>query len=257
MRRKVARSGLNIGEVDIGEGSPPCAEFSFAGPGVGDQDVLRSYSDVRQSNIASLPFDCVDFFHRVLPKVFILENVPAFETRAPRIFQRFLHHARFGENEGERRYYVASAVLAASDHGVAQNRQRLFIIGVRKDVGDLVGFNSDEAVGDVFPAPTRPGVTVRSALAGLSQGEQDVWPWVRSAIVGRLGPLIRQLPKEPPKPRETCLAFTCWVRPAWRSVFESTCNTSRAKAEIARAAENPNERDEIERLLQTRPSRQF
>jgi site-specific DNA-cytosine methylase len=216
----LARSGLYIGEVDIAEGSPPCAEFSFAGRGIGDQDVLKPYSDVEQSNIASLPFDCVDFFHRVRSKVFVLENVSAFETREPGIFQRFLHHARFGENDGERRYYVASAVLAASDHGVAQHRQRLFVIGIRKDVGDLVGFNSDEAAGDAFPAPTRPGVTVRSALAGLSQREQDVWPWVRSAIVGRLGPLIRQLPKEPPKPQRPnttsnyTLTRCAWDKPA-------------------------------------------
>jgi site-specific DNA-cytosine methylase len=216
----LAKARLAVGEIDVVDGSPPCAEFSFAGRGIGDQDVLRPYSDVKQANIASLPFDAVDFVHRARPKVFVLENVPAFETRAPDVYQRVLHYARFGEGGVDRRYYVHGAVLVASEYGVPQKRQRLFVIGVRKDVGDTVGFNSDEAICDLFPPPTKVGVTVRSALAGLSQREQDVWPWVRSAIVGRLSPLIRELPKElasPQRPNGTknyTLTRCAWDKPA-------------------------------------------
>jgi site-specific DNA-cytosine methylase len=216
----LAKAGLAVGEIDICDGSPPCAEFSFAGRGIGDQDVLRPYSDVKQANIASLPFDAVDFFHRAQSKVIVVENVPAFATRAPQVYQRVLHYARFGEGGVDRRYYVHGAVLVASEYGVPQKRQRLFVIGVRKDVGDAVGFNSDEAISDLFPPPTKVGVTVRSALAGLSQREQDVWPWVRSAIVGRLSPLIRELPKEPAAPQRPngtknyTLTRCAWDKPA-------------------------------------------
>jgi site-specific DNA-cytosine methylase len=91
--------------------------------------------------------------------------------------------------------------LTASDFGVPQKRQRLFIIGVRRDVGNTIGIDSDDAVRDVFPAPTLVGVTVRSALASLRQTENDIWPWTRSAMVSAsLARLVRLLPKNPTKP---------------------------------------------------------
>ena len=197
----LALAGLNRGELDILDGSPPCCEFSTAGRGIGDQDVLRHYSDVKQSNIASLPFDLVDLVIRAEPKVFICENVPAFASRGAEVFQRVLHALRFPANESGRAYYAGWAVLSASDFGVPQKRQRLFIIGVRKDVGDVIGIDSDRAVQDVFPAPTQVGVNIRSAFADLKQTDSDVWPWTRSAMVSSsLAGLIRLLPKNPAKP---------------------------------------------------------
>jgi hypothetical protein len=47
--RFLAMVGLKVGELDVLDGSPPCCEFSTAGRGIGDQDVLRPYSDVKQS----------------------------------------------------------------------------------------------------------------------------------------------------------------------------------------------------------------
>jgi DNA (cytosine-5)-methyltransferase 1 len=196
----LAIGGLKAGELDVLDGSPPCCEFSTAGRGIGDQDVMRHYSDVKQSNIASLPFDLVDLVIRAKPKVFICENVPAFASRGAEVFQRVLRALRFPA-DGARAYYADFAVLSASDYGVPQKRQRLFIIGVRKDVGDVVGIDSDEAVRDVFPAPTLVGVTIRSAFADLQQTEKDIWPWTRSAMVSSsLASLIRLLPKNPAKP---------------------------------------------------------
>ena len=196
----LAIAGLKVGELDVLDGSPPCCEFSIAGRGIGDQDVMRHYSDVKQSNIASLPFDLVDLVIRVEPKVFICENVPAFASRGAEVFQRILRALRFPA-DGASAYYADFAVLSASDFGVPQKRQRLFIIGVRNDVGEAVGIDSDEAVRDVFPAPTQVGVTIRSALADLQQTEKDVWPWTRSAMVSSsLASLIRLLPKNPAKP---------------------------------------------------------
>ena len=193
--------GLAPGELDILDGSPPCSEFSTAGRGIGDQDVLRHYSDVRQNNIASLPFDWADFVRRAKPKVFICENVPAFASgRSEEVFRRFLRVLRFPANASGRGYYVSSAVLSASDFGVPQKRRRLFIVGVRKDVAEAVDIESDEAVTAVFPAPTQVGVSIRSAFVGLRLTERDIWPWRSSAMATPLGALIRLLPKNPDKP---------------------------------------------------------
>jgi site-specific DNA-cytosine methylase len=147
--------------------------------------------------------------------------VPAFATRGKEVFDGVLHALRV---PADRRYYANWLVLSASDFGVPQKRKRLFIIGVRRDVGDLIGIDSDEAVRDVFPSPTQVGVSVRAAFAGLEQTHDDVWPWVRSAM-GSLGGLIRLLPKNPPKPtrlshiypdykKNYTLTRCSWDRPA-------------------------------------------
>jgi DNA-cytosine methyltransferase len=200
----LASAGLAVGELDLLDGSPPCSEFSTAGRGIGDQDVQKSYSDVTQNNIASLPFDLIDVAIRAKPKVFVCENVPAFASRGKEVFERVLRALRF---PGDRAYYANWQVLTASDFGVPQKRQRLFIIGVRKDVGDLIGIDSDEAVLDVFPVPTRVGMNVRSAFEGLRQSHGDVWPWTRSAMTPSLRKLIRLLPKNPPKPTRLAHIF--------------------------------------------------
>jgi DNA-cytosine methyltransferase len=195
----LAPARLKPGEIDVGDGSFPCCEFSTAGRGIGDQDVLRSYSDVMQNNIASLPFDFAEFMHRLRPKVIVCENVPAFETRGREVFHRFVRAIRYGSGS-ERMYYANWAVLTASDFGIAQKRQRLFVIAIRRDVAEKVGFGSDETVRDAFPAPTRIGVNLRSALADLVQSEREIWPWTRSAMTSQFGSLLRLLPKEPSKP---------------------------------------------------------
>jgi DNA-cytosine methyltransferase len=204
--------GLKPGELDLLDGSPPCCEFSTAGRGIGDQDVLRTYSDVKQSNIASLPFDLVDLVIRAKPKVFVCENVPAFASRGKEVFDRVLRALRFPGDGSSRAYYANWAVLSASDFGVPQKRQRLFIIGVRKDVGDAIGIHSDEAVSDVFPAPIQVGVTVRSAFADLQQTASDIWPWTRSAMTSPLGGLIRLLPKNPPKPTRLAHVYPSYTK---------------------------------------------
>jgi DNA (cytosine-5)-methyltransferase 1 len=112
-----------------------------------------------------------------------------------------LRALRFPAGVDGRAYYANWAVLSASDFGVPQKRQRLFIIGIRKDVGDLIGIDCDEAVRDVFPAPTQVGVSIRSAFANLHQTKEDIWPWTRSAMASAsLTALMQLLPHSPAKP---------------------------------------------------------
>jgi site-specific DNA-cytosine methylase len=147
-----------------------------------------------------LVFDLIDLAVRAEPKVFICENVPAFATREAEVFGRAMRALRFPANRSDRAYYAHAVVLSANDYGVPQKRSRLFIIGIRRDVADAIGIDSDEAVLGVFPAPTQVGVTIRSALANLHQSEDDIWPWTRATMVSSLDSLIRLLPKNPDKP---------------------------------------------------------
>jgi DNA (cytosine-5)-methyltransferase 1 len=47
----LAGAKLKRRQLDILDGSPPCCEFSTAGRGIGDQDVLRPYSDDYETRI--------------------------------------------------------------------------------------------------------------------------------------------------------------------------------------------------------------
>lgn len=229
----LAKADLKPGQLDILDGSPPCSEFSTAGRGIGDQDIPRSYSDVMQNNIASLPFDLADLAIRARPKVFICENVPAFASRGKDVFDRVLHALRF---TGGRAYYANWMVLTASDFGVPQKRQRLFIIGIRKDVGDLISIDTDDAVRDVFPTPTHASVSVRAAFEGLHQKSADIWPWTRSAMDSSLRRLMRLLPKRPPKPTRLVHIF-----PDYKSHYTLTrCSLDRPAPTMVVTGQRPD-----------------
>jgi site-specific DNA-cytosine methylase len=223
----LAAAGIKPNELDVLDGSPPCCEFSAAGKGMRDQHELRRYSDVKQRDIATLPFDFVDLAVRIQPKVVVCENVPALAAQRSRgVLDRIVGALRFSDGVcRDRRYYADWAVLAANDFGVPQKRRRLFIIGVRVDVAESVGLKSDGDVLSLFPKPTGIGPTVASALFGLQQSSRDVFPWYRSAAATSLGATIRRLPKNPAKPirlrhvslsetRSFTLTRCSWDKPA-------------------------------------------
>ena len=127
-------------------GGPPCQGFSAMGK--------RYVSDPRNT--------LVDHFARlvveVLPRAFLMENVPGLQRGAmARVFERTIE--RLSE------FYVVSMpikTLNAADFGVPQRRARLFIIGIRKDLGAPASIYPD---GLCIDQPPRP--TVREALEDL------------------------------------------------------------------------------------------
>lgn len=200
----LAKAGICIGGFDILNGSPPCCEFSTAKKGmVFDQTQRRAYSDVEQSGMATLMFDYFRLAKMARPKVVIAENIPALASRHRHIFDGALDELRFSGKPRTREYYAGAAVLSAADFGVAQDRRRLFIIGVRADVAETIGITSDDAILTVFPEPHGSPVTVRAALAGLKQTAREIYSWRRAMHVSALGKVIAQFPHNPGK----------WTRP--------------------------------------------
>jgi len=192
---------LAPGELDILDGSPPCSEFSVAGKGIRDQDIMRPYSDLQQKGIATLPFEFIELAVKARPKVVVCENVPALASGYPEVLGNILKELCFPDGKnGERLYYATSMVLNAEDFGVPQRRRRLFIIGVRADVAGAIGINSDRDVLAVFPIATHSPISIRAAIAGLRQSSFDVDPWYQTAVRSRsLISAIRRLPKCPHK----------------------------------------------------------
>jgi DNA (cytosine-5)-methyltransferase 1 len=147
----LASVGVGVGDIDVFDGSPPCSSFSPAGNGASGWGSVKKYSDSKQRTD-----DLFDEYVRLVdglrPRVFVAENVPRLsEGKAVGYFQEVA-----GKLSGLG-YTVRSSVLDAQWLGVPQARRRLFIIGVRDDLG----------VPPVFPAPLPYRYTVA-----------DVLPWV-------------------------------------------------------------------------------
>ena len=149
----LATVGLRTGEVDVLEGSPPCASFSMVGNRAKDWGKVKPYSDTKQRTD-----DLFSEYARILkgiqPKVFIAENVLGLVRGVAKgYFKRILAELKSCG------YNVRCQVLDAQWLGVPQVRKRVIFIGVREDLG----------IDPVFPKPLPYYYSVRDAL-----------PWVKS-----------------------------------------------------------------------------
>jgi DNA (cytosine-5)-methyltransferase 1 len=143
-------------KVDIVTGGYPCQGFSLAGN--------RLVTDKR--NYLYLEF--ARCLNQVQPKFFFAENVPGLLSLGKgNIFEAMKNEFR-NIGIGYEIYTPEKGILNAKNYGVAQERQRVFIIGVRKDLNFVFE----------FPEPTNgdgksPYVTLRQAIGNLPMPKED------------------------------------------------------------------------------------
>ena len=137
-------------EADLLVGCYPCQGFSQGGARVSDRRINYLYRDFDRA------------LRQVKPKAFIVENVSGMRRSD---FGHLLRNqvVRF-RMAG---YKVTHDLLDAVNYGVAQERSRIFIVGIRSDLGFRY----------TFPVPTHTQVgpercsTIADALAGMPD-----WP---------------------------------------------------------------------------------
>lgn len=115
----------DIPDHDVMIATPVCKSFSLAGSGRGVND--EKYGD--------LSFYFLKALKTKKPKAFLFENVNGMATK-PHI--NFL--TDFIEELEGAGYNITWEVINCSDHGVPQDRKRLFIIGIRKDIRSSFSF---------------------------------------------------------------------------------------------------------------------
>lgn len=121
--------GLDVGEIDILDGSPPCASFSTAGKREAGWGEVKQYSDTKQ-RVDDLFFEYARLVKGLQPKVFVAENVSGLvKGTAKGYFKLILRELK------DCGYNVKAKVLDAQWLGVPQMRQRLIFVGVRNDLG--------------------------------------------------------------------------------------------------------------------------
>lgn len=174
--------------VRVIAGGPPCQPFSQNGRNAGDSDERDMIPEFLRA------------VAQILPEQFILENVRG--LAGPR--HRAYLDRRVSEFEALG-YRVEWRVLNAADHGVAQDRKRLFVVGLRADIegpirwpakqqrATMAGFlgwgpSTAKQRNQMAPAPAqRPLPDGRPAY---------LWPYERpsTTVVGSFRPEIQAAP---------------------------------------------------------------
>lgn len=144
-------AGLRPGELDILEGSPPCAAFSRSGLRDKGWGEVKQYSDTSQ-RVDDLFFEWVRLASELQPRALIAENVAGLiEGKATGYLRLILKAIRASGFTPEAR------VLNAAQLGVPQARRRLIIIATRDDL-------ARDGVTPAFPAPLPYSYAVRDAV---------------------------------------------------------------------------------------------
>lgn len=137
---------------DLFIGGIPCQSFSLAGKRLGELDKR-----------GLLFYDFYRYVDVQRPKVFIIENVKGLlSDNSGKTFQNWLlllgdsvngHHQMFNHPDSLG-YNLHWTVLNSKDFGVPQNRERVFIVGIRNDLPNSFR----------FPAATRLTVRLKDIL---------------------------------------------------------------------------------------------
>jgi len=152
----LAATGLAVGEIDVLEGSPPCASFSTAGKREAGWGKTKAYSDTAQRS-DDLFFEFVRLLDGLQPRTFVAENVSGLvKGTAKGYFKRILAAMKACG------YRVEARLLDAQWLGVPQARQRIIFVGVRNDIG----------VDPAFPKPLSYRYSVRDALPWIGRVTQ-------------------------------------------------------------------------------------
>ncbi len=128
-------------QIDILSGGFPCQAFSYAGKKLGFEDTR-----------GTLFFEFARAVKETNPKVFLAENVRGLLThengKTLEIISQIIDELGY--------VLVAPRVLKAMFYKVPQKRERLFLIGIRKDLADKVNFH--------WPSPYHRILNLRDAL---------------------------------------------------------------------------------------------
>ena len=121
---------LELYNLDILDGSPPCSTFSMAGSREKAWGVEKHFREGQAKQVLSdLFFDYLDLVGRLKPKVAIAENVKGMLIGNAKGYTKMIM-ARFKELG----YRPQLFLLNSADCGVPQKRERVFFVAVRNDI---------------------------------------------------------------------------------------------------------------------------
>lgn len=165
-----------VGELDLLSGGYPCQAFSYAGKKGGLQDAR-----------GTMFFHYAKILDKLKPKMFLAENVKGLVNHdGGNTLKTML------DVFSDIGYKVKWKVLRALDYDVAQKRERIVIVGIRKDL-----VNKEE-LEHFFPKPYGYELTLKDILKNVPESEGAKYPESKKQVLDLVPPggYWRDLPDE-------------------------------------------------------------
>lgn len=161
---KGIRKYIGYEEIDLLSGGYPCQAFSYAGKKLGLDDVR-----------GTLFYYYAEILRQLKPKMFLAENVKGLVSHdGGKTLSTMINvFKQIG-------YKVKYEVLSAVNYGVAQKRQRIVIIGTRKDLENRIQYKYPKAF-DYIP-------TLRNALKEVPKSEGAKYPEKKKRVLELVPP---------------------------------------------------------------------
>lgn len=148
---KILSNDLKIPKADIVVGGFPCQDFSLAGKRQG-LSVQRGQLYLSMAKVVE----------KVRPKIFLAENVKGLLS-----WEGGLGIQTMISDFEKLGYNVEYKLHNTANFGVPQTRERVIIIGVRKDIGNKVIWPKETHTEDATNKKLRPWVTLRDTLSDI------------------------------------------------------------------------------------------
>ena len=161
-------TGLQVGELDILDGSPPCPPFSMSGTKRKGWNKEKVAYGMKQKNIEDLTWEQIRIAGEMKPKVIVCENVKGLTMDYAQDHLNLM--VRDFESLG---YSTVYKVLKGHEQGVPQKRERVFIVSVRNDVLDTIGMPF-MCLSGLYPDPEEVSATIRDAIEDIQDDPDNV-----------------------------------------------------------------------------------
>ena len=161
-------TGLQVGELDILDGSPPCPPFSMSGTKRKGWNKEKVAYGMKQKNIEDLTWEQIRIVGEMKPKVVVCENVKGLTMDYAQDHLNLM--VRDFESHG---YSTVYKVLKGHEQGVPQKRERVFIVSVRNDVLDAIGMPF-MCLSGLYPDPEEVSATIRDAIEDIQDDPDNV-----------------------------------------------------------------------------------
>lgn len=152
---KVLERKLTIPYADIVVGGFPCQDFSLAGK--------RRGLTVQRGQ---LYLSMIEVIRKLQPKLFLAENVKGLLS-----WENGLGIQTMLTDFKELGYHVEYKLHNTADFGVAQTRERVIIVGIRKDIGEEIIW-PQETNSNLLDTDLRPWVTIQDVIGDLENDKK-------------------------------------------------------------------------------------
>ena len=232
--------------LDIYTTSPPCQAFSLAGKRLGKDDKR-----------GVLFFNSLEFIEKNKPRYFIFENVKGLlSDDNGKTFSEWLNflggksvngNSVIFPYEDSVPYHLYWKVLNAKNYGVPQNRERVFLIGIRDDSDNIFSFPMEEHLTKRLKDMLENETDEKYFLSDKIQ-KQFIRTSENGSVIGTTKPVFRTIGERDnvhnPESYMSCLMATDYKQPK-QIIVNSVIEPNQIKAESPKPNLNTTQTDGI------------